>query len=300
MLNAHIDDVRTFVAVVDAKSVSAAARELHLTQSAVTRRVQRFELALGTRLIDRRRRPFALTAEGAGAVERCRRMMAAVADLTGSVRAAAGPAGEIRLGVAHALNESTLIGPIERVQEAWPAVSWRLRTGWSQDLIARVQQGALDAACVLLPARDPLPAAVQGERLASEDLLVVAARGAAARRCRRLRDLADAAWILNPEGCAARAQLQRLLGRARLPFRVAIETYDYELQIALVGRQRGLGLIPRRLLQRSRSKARVETLDLSGLAFPFTIWMVSKDLDDRLAEPVVALGDALRSRKRRR
>jgi DNA-binding transcriptional LysR family regulator len=73
--------VRTFVAVVEAGSVSRAARELHLTQPAVTRRVQRLEQAVGAPLIDRRKRPFALTDVGRAAVERCRRLLSATHEL---------------------------------------------------------------------------------------------------------------------------------------------------------------------------------------------------------------------------
>ena len=56
-------DIRAFVAVAEARSISRAARERYLTQPAVTRRVQRIERALGVALCDRRRRPFALTVE---------------------------------------------------------------------------------------------------------------------------------------------------------------------------------------------------------------------------------------------
>jgi hypothetical protein len=38
----ELEDIRAFVAVAEARSVSRAARELYLAQPAVTRRVQRF------------------------------------------------------------------------------------------------------------------------------------------------------------------------------------------------------------------------------------------------------------------
>jgi DNA-binding transcriptional LysR family regulator len=76
----EFDDIRAFVAVAEARSVSRAARELYLTQPAVTRRVQRLERALGVALCDRRRRPFALT-EAGPVLERCRRVLHAVRDI---------------------------------------------------------------------------------------------------------------------------------------------------------------------------------------------------------------------------
>jgi DNA-binding transcriptional LysR family regulator len=60
----NVEDVRTFVAAAEAGSISAAARELHLTQPAASRRIQRLEDALGAPLIDRRKRPFTLTDAG--------------------------------------------------------------------------------------------------------------------------------------------------------------------------------------------------------------------------------------------
>jgi DNA-binding transcriptional LysR family regulator len=68
-----LNDVRAFVRVVDKGSVSAAARDLHITQSAVTKRLQRLESFLGAKLFDRTQRPVGLTAAGRSAVEKCRR-----------------------------------------------------------------------------------------------------------------------------------------------------------------------------------------------------------------------------------
>src|SRR6516165_9981102 len=70
----EFDDIRAFVSIADSGSVSGAARALHVTQSAVTKRVQRLETALGTTLLDRAQRPIALTGPGQSALERCRRL----------------------------------------------------------------------------------------------------------------------------------------------------------------------------------------------------------------------------------
>src|SRR5215204_3022742 len=144
----NVDDVRTFVAVVESGSISAAARELHLTQPAVTRRVQRLEQALGAPLVDRRRRPFALTDAGRVSVERCRRFLSTANELKGFADGGA-PSRELRIGVAHALTELALIEPVDEMRRACPAAIVRLHTGWSRELLARVMSGALDAALIL-------------------------------------------------------------------------------------------------------------------------------------------------------
>jgi DNA-binding transcriptional LysR family regulator len=269
----EVDDIRAFVAVADAGSVSAAARELFLTQPAVTRRLQRLESAVGAPLLDRRRRPFALTRAGQAAIERCRGLLASLQELRAVAGAGPEPGGELRIGVAHALTELTLAGPVDEVQRSFPRVALRLSTGWSRDLLERVRTRALDAAVLLLPEGEALPTGVAGVRVADERLVVVAPRGLRLGAA-RAADLGGERWVLNPEGCAARAGLRRALLGAGTDLRVAVETYTYDLQLSLVARGRGLGLVPGRLLARSRFRRRLRVLRVRGLDFRLAIWCV--------------------------
>ena len=295
MLNMDMSDVRTFVTVIDTGSVSRAASELHLTQPAVTRRLQRFEQAVGAPLIDRRRRPFALTDVGRAAVERCRRLISTADELRALTQGDLVPSREIRIGVAHALTEFALSDPVDQLRREFPGVALRLHTGWSRELLARVKGGALDAAVILLPQAERLPGEVSGEVLGRERLVVVASHR---RRLKsqEILDLGNTGWVLNPEGCAARAGLQRELARAGLPLRVSVETYNYELQLALIAHDRGLGLVPSRLLARSESRSQLRTLRVRGLDFPQTIWMATGELSEPLRLPVAALARTLAER----
>lgn len=273
----EFDDVRAFVSVADMGSVSLAARDLHVTQSAVTRRLQRLETSLGALMLDRRTRPITLTAAGQAALERCRRLLN---DVRG-VRAATGngrfPTGELRIGVAHALTEITLTEPVGEVRRKYPHVALRLSTGWSRDLLERVRTRALDAAVILLPEGERLPAEAAGKEIGKERLVVVAARQRGRSRVRRIQDLAGVQWILNPEGCAARAALRKRLLQANIDMAVAVEAYNYELQLALVAQGRGLSLVPERILLGSRIKARLRIIRVSGLDFPLTGWIVRSE-----------------------
>jgi len=272
----EFDDLRAFVTVVEAGSVSGAARELYVTQSAVTRRLQRLETSIGTSLLDRRTRPASLTGPGQVVLERCRRLLNDFRE----VRAAAAnghlPMGEIKVGVAHALTEITLTEPVEEVRRKFPKVALRLLTGWSQDLLERVRSGSLDAAVILLAEGERLPAGVAGQQMGKERLLVVASRGTVTSRPPRIQNLSGTNWILNPEGCAARAALRRTLLRANIDMIVAVETFNYELQLSLVARNRGLSLVPERILLRSRLKPRLRVVHFPGLNFPLTIWAVQR------------------------
>jgi DNA-binding transcriptional LysR family regulator len=117
----------------------------------------------------------------------------------------------------------------------------------------------------------------RGQQIAKERLMVVAPRQYSARRIRNIPSLANVQWILNPEGCAARAGLRKALLQADIDMIVAVEAYNYELQLALVAQNRGLSLVPERLLRRSRQRSRLRVLHVAGLEFPLLVWMVYRE-----------------------
>jgi len=204
----------------------------------------------------------------------CRRLINDIREVRAAVGNGHAPMGEIRIGVAHALTELTLTRPVGQLRRKFPVVALRLCTGWSRDLLEKVRTDALDAAVVLLPDGERLPVEIVGREIGKEQLVVVAPRTRHSRPLRSVQDLAGAQWILNPEGCAARAGLRRVLAGANIDLAVGVETYNYELQLALVARGRGLSLVPRGILSRSRMKRRLLIQRIAGIHFPLTVWML--------------------------
>src|SRR6266853_5956266 len=77
-----IDNLKAFAAVIDCKSLTKAASRLFLTQSAISRRIQQLEEALGGTLLDRTQRPPSSTALGRRVYEQSLPILRAVNDLT--------------------------------------------------------------------------------------------------------------------------------------------------------------------------------------------------------------------------
>lgn len=101
-------DMRVFVRVVERSSFSAAADDLHLTPSAVSKVVTRLEDRLGVRLFHRTTRRLALTPEGETYHLRARDILAAIEDAEAEVaRAGTTPRGRLRVnaGTAFVLHE---------------------------------------------------------------------------------------------------------------------------------------------------------------------------------------------------
>jgi DNA-binding transcriptional LysR family regulator len=299
----EFNDVRAFVGVVDKGSVSAAALDLHITQSAVTKRLQRLESSLGVTLFDRTQRPAVLTTAGQSALEKCRRLLVDMNEVRAAVSNGHAALADVRVGVAHALGEIVLTEPIRVVRGAFPRVGFRLTTGWSLDLLEHVRTGALDAAIILLPGTDRVPLEVLGTSVGKERLVILGPLSLIGRRARCVRDLGGAQWILNPQGCGARAALRRALARSDLNLVVAIESYNYDIQLLLTSQGQGLTLVPERIFQSSPLRSRLQVIKVTGLHFPFTIWSVhgpSAELEPLVSKLNVLVATALAQRPRTR
>jgi DNA-binding transcriptional LysR family regulator len=74
----NLFDMLVFVRVVEAGSLSAAARELNLSLAVISRKLSRLEERLGVRLINRTTRTLALTEEGAAFHAPCVRILAEI------------------------------------------------------------------------------------------------------------------------------------------------------------------------------------------------------------------------------
>ena len=73
-------ELKAFLTVADLGSFSRAAEQLHLTQPAVSKRIQRLESSLSTRLFDRVGRRIFLTDAGKTLEPRARELLAQLND----------------------------------------------------------------------------------------------------------------------------------------------------------------------------------------------------------------------------
>lgn len=285
-------DLAAFVAVVDTGSIVAAATRLHVTQPAVTRRIQALELTLGAVLLDRQSKPLRPTLAGHTAYRLGRRMLQAEADLREHFAGDGEASGEFRLGVPQFLSHLVLAEPLDRLRAAHPALSLQVTTGWSPHILDQLKNHALDCAVLMMPEHvAPLDRLVV-HVLARLDTVVVAPP--ALDLPARPLDLADVAahpWVLNQDGCGLRRATRQAFERAGLPLHIAVEAPTVELQLSLVERGLGLGLVTESQLAESRANVRrVEVRDFRPRA---DVWLVHAPDVGRLAAPIALLREML-------
>lgn len=287
-------DVRAFVAVVDTGSIVQAAAQLHLTQPGVTRRVQSLEALLGIELLNRQSKPLRPTAAGLEIYRKGRDLLDAEASLLALARTDTEPTGEFRLGMPPYLAERALAGPIDQLRLRFPGLTLRIHSSWSPGLMEQVEQGQLDVSAVLLSESSPPPQAMTAHAFDRQPIRIVAAPSLGLRGRVSLKDLSAFPWVLSQNGCGMRSTLRRTMEERGLPCNVGVEAFGSDLQLSLVARGTGIGIVTPDLLAASPYRKQVKVLTVTDFQMDMIAWLIHRALPPRLEVPVALLLEQLR------
>jgi DNA-binding transcriptional LysR family regulator len=120
-------DMGTFVRVVERRSFSAAAQELGLTPSAVSKLITRLEDRLGARLLHRTTRRLSLTSEGEHYFVRARKILADIAEAEAEIaRSQAAPSGKLRINTSIAFATYQLAPSLPEFVARYPNIAVEL------------------------------------------------------------------------------------------------------------------------------------------------------------------------------
>lgn len=123
----RFEDMQTFVRVVEAGTISAAAEQLGVAKSAVSRRLSELEARLGVQLLRRTTRRLNLTDTGRGFYERCRRILADLEEAEAAVsQAHATLRGRLRVAAPLSFGLRHLGPAITEFMQAHPQVEFDL------------------------------------------------------------------------------------------------------------------------------------------------------------------------------
>jgi len=136
-------EMAVFVQVVEAGSLSAAARALRLTPSAVSRSLARTERRLGTRLLLRTTRAITLTAEGEAYLRAARRILADLAEVEDAIADQGVPQGRLRVSAALYHGRMILVPLVAAFSARYPDIVVDLALG---DEVVDILAGQADVA----------------------------------------------------------------------------------------------------------------------------------------------------------
>jgi DNA-binding transcriptional LysR family regulator len=259
--------LRTFQRVAQLKGFTRAAKELQLTQPAVSAQIDALEKEFGVRLFDRIGRGAALTAAGevvleaaAGILHHLEEMQQALDELEGLAR------GTLRLGASLVIGVYLLPSILGRFQREHPKIKVALRIEYAQRIIEEVLAGGLDLGIV----GEGMP--VTDDRLVVEpflkdELVVVVPAGHAwaGRQQIRPADLAREPFVLPGKDLATAEFILREVEAAGITLNVALEFGNMEAAKKAVEAGLGISIISRCAILEELKSGRLKALRVTGM-----------------------------------
>jgi len=240
--------------------MSAAARELGYSQSAVTQQIQLLERQLETPLLVRTRTGVRLTEAGEVLVRHGAGVLASVALAEAEVDAVAGMrSGRVRISAFPSAAATILPRALGAVAREYPGISFSLTEAEPPGALELLRSGACDVAIIFEYETDgaheprfPLQPHEMTTALLDENVRVAmpASHAAASKTSVTLDELSDSRWIAGCPEC--RGNLLEACDRAGFQPDVAFETDDYIALQGLASAGLGVALVTDLMLAAAR------------------------------------------------
>lgn len=244
MIHVNLRHLHYLIVLTEAGSFSAAASAAHISQSTLTAAIQGLEEQLGGLLIDRSQRRVTLLPFGEAVVVRARHILDQIQELPG-LAAIDGPplTTKLRLGIIPSIAPFALPKLLPALRARYPELNLKVREGLTQDLLALIDSGELDAAFIAhIPAQDDYAhALVAGDPFS---LAVPAQHRLANAREVAVGDLGDETLLLLGQGHCLREHVLTAVGRGLLPGVEDVRAHSITTLVQLVENGMGVTLLP--------------------------------------------------------
>ena len=265
MANLNLHHLRLFRAVARAGTLTGAARDLNLSQSALSTQITTLEAALGHDLFERRGRGLVLTEAGRIALDHAEAIFRTADDLSATLAGSGRVRRALRVGALATLSRNFQLGFVAPLI-ARPDVELVLRSGAQGALLGALEALSLDVVLTNQPpARDAAsPYLVQN--LAEQPVsLVGPPREDLAGRS--LADLLDAEPLVLPTPeSALRAAFDALTSQLGVTPHIAAEADDMAMMRLLVRAGAGLAVLPPIVVRDELASGRlIEAARLDGI-----------------------------------
>jgi len=252
-LQPSVADLRAFVTVGEQQSFAAAAKALHLSQPALSRRIAHLESILGVRLFDRTTRSVELTRLGQKFFGEMRNVLQELErSVSGLHDEAQLETGDITVGCVFSAVHHFLPEVIRTFRSQYPNVMVRIIEEGADEVLASVKTGEADFAINYTGMHDP---EVEFTPLLKESFVLAcpASHPLAKRRVVRWEELADHAYALVSHASRNRVLIDQALANIGRRPHPACEVRHISTLIGLVQNGLVVAVVPQLTLPSDRS-----------------------------------------------
>lgn len=285
MRNITLRQMRVFAAVARTRSFTRAARELHLTQPAISQQIKLLESEVGLPLLEHVGRQIHLTAAGDELLRYASQITELLREAGESLAAMRG----LKRGVLKLATVSTAkyFAPslLSAFAPAYPEVTIRFTVGNREEII---QQLAANETDLVIMGRPPRELITVAEPFAKHPLVMIASptHPLAGKRRIPLQRLGSENFIIREEGSGTRAAMEHVFGKQGVSIHASMEVSSNETIKQAVMAGMGISFISIHTVALELAVGKLVTLNVVGLPL-IRDWFVIHLRDKRLS-PIAA------------
>jgi len=239
----EIRQLKAFLAISEAKTFTAGARRVNITQAAISMQIRQLEDEVGIPLFTRTPRRVILTQAGEFLLERARKILrehdSAIAEIA---EVAGAEFGRLRIGSSSSMFTTHQLPKImQSLREKYPNAELTVSSGTSQTLVEKLMHGEIDSAFVSLPV-DNLN--VTTDLLFSDEIVAIAhpKHPLAKEKFVSAATLAGEKLILGERGGNTRRMIDDFFAAANVRPNVTMELSRQEAINQMVENNMGVGI----------------------------------------------------------
>ncbi|EKN68134.1 selenium metabolism-associated LysR family transcriptional regulator [Schinkia azotoformans] len=257
----NLNHLKAFEKLIQVKSFQEAARQLSVSQPAITLRIQALEEHFKTKLVKRTGEGVQLTSQGEVIYKRVKEILKLWEDL--EVQFLGGePVGKLVIGASTIPSEYILPKIIKNFKSTYPDVDFSMRISGSKDVVDWLKNRLVDIAITGEPMTTPL---LYSRPIVSEKLSIIAPLEFIEEDIKQFRDLFDVEWILREKNSDTRSSLEKTIGTLGFStelMKIVGELGSTEAVIAAVEAGLGITVVSSYAAERAAQSGRVKIINL--------------------------------------
>ncbi len=261
-LNLHL--LRIFKTVVELQNFSRAAEALYISQPAVSRSIQELEQQIGSPLIDRSTRRFALTETGALLYEHARQIFAAErAAVTALEQIQSLERGKLSVGASHTTGAYLVPACLALFHRRYPGIRLGLKIANTHDVVEQLLDAIFDIGFIEGPIGSGEVTRISWRR---DRLVVIVAPD---HPLAMMQPVPLAAVLVQPmvmreEGSGSRHIVERYFAEQEKPIHSVIELNSNQAVKQSVMEGLGIGIVSELMIRSEQLAGLITVLDVAG------------------------------------
>ena len=243
-------NLKAFITVANSGSFSESAEQLHLTQSAISKRIDQLEHQIGKKLFDRIARQVTLTEAGTELLPRALRILQEYENALQAINDLSGEAsGTLRLAISHHLGLHRLPPVLKQFAQQYPKVTLDIEFMDSEKAYEQVLHGQSEVAIITLALESHHN--IHSQKIWNDPLRFICAQDhpLATLTKPELKDLAEYPIILPGLNTYTGRIIQNLFQQEGIPLKAPMSTNYLETISTMVEIGLGWSVLPETLVR---------------------------------------------------